>query len=127
MTRSALEFTRETPEGTGGTIAVYAVSGSLCGTTTSYELLEEIRGQIAGGTNRIVIDLARAEKIDSCGIGILAAVMWSASQAGAGMVLASLSPKVEKVLSIAMLLDHIDHAATVDDALARLDRSEREA
>ena len=47
--------------------------------------------------------------------------MWSASQAGAGMVLASLSPTVEKVLSIAMLLDHIDHAKSVEDALTRLD------
>ncbi len=121
MTRSALEFTRETPDGTGGTIAVYAVSGSLCGTTTSYELLEEIRGQIAGGTNRIVIDLARAEKIDSCGIGILAAVMWSASQAGGKMVLATVPPYVEKLLGIVMLLDRIDHAESREEAIAILD------
>ena len=46
--------------------------------------------------------------------------MWSASQSGARLVLAALSRKVEKVLSIAMLLDHIDHAPTVDEAVARL-------
>jgi len=123
MTKSALEFTSETADGTEHAIAVYALSGSLCGTAPSYELLEEIRRQIAGGTNRIVIDLARAEKIDSCGIGILAAVMWSASQAGGKMVLASVPPYVEKLLGIVMLLDRIDHADSREQAIAILESS----
>ena len=47
--------------------------------------------------------------------------MWSASHAGAGLALASVTPKVERVLSIAMLLEHIAHADSVDAALAKLD------
>ena len=120
MTKHALEFTREPVAGGDGSIAVYSLSGSLCGSTPSYELLEEIRGEIAGGTNRIVLDLARAEKIDSCGIGILASVMWSASQAGGKMVLASVPPYVEKLLGIVMLLDRIEHAESREQALALL-------
>jgi anti-anti-sigma factor len=101
---------------------VYTLSGSLFGSTEGYAFQEEVRQKIASGVTRIVIDLAAVEKIDSSGIGILVALMWSASSGGAGLVLASLSKTVEKVLAIAMLLDHIDHADTIPDALDRLDR-----
>jgi len=110
MTRSTLEFTREAVDHGDSKIVVYTLSGSLCGIPPSYELQEEIRQQIADGNNRIVIDLAQVERIDSCGIGILASVMWSASQAGGKMVLAPVPPYVEKLLGIVMLLDRIDHA-----------------
>lgn len=100
---------------------IYTLSGHLFGSSEGYGFQEEIRKEIASGVTRIVIDLSSIEKIDSSGIGILVAMMWSASQAGAGLVLAALSARVEKVLSIAMLLDHIEHADSVDDALAKLD------
>ena len=47
--------------------------------------------------------------------------MWSASKAGGRLLLAALSPKVRDVLSIAMLLDHIDHADSTEEALVKLD------
>jgi anti-anti-sigma factor len=103
---------------------VYTLSGSLFGSSEGYGFQEEVRQQIAAGVKKIVVDLSAVEKIDSSGIGILVATMWSASQGGAGLALAALSAKVEKVLSIAMLLDHIVHADTVDDAIAKLDRME---
>ena len=90
MTSTRLEFTKETFDDLG--IVLYAPTGSLCGTAPSYELLEEIRSQIASGNTKIVIDLERVDRIDSCGIGILASVMWSASQAGGKMVVASVPP-----------------------------------
>lgn len=100
---------------------IYTLSGHLFGSSEGYGFQEEVRKEIASGVTRIVIDLSSVEKIDSSGIGILVATMWSASQAGAGLVLAALSARVEKVLSIAMLLDHIEHADSVEDALAKLD------
>ncbi len=121
MTRKELEFKCITPEAAGDGIVVYTLSGSLCGTPPSYELQEQIRKQIAGGVNKIVIDLARVDKVDSCGIGILASVMWSASQAGGRMVLASVPPYVEKLLGIVMLLDRIDHADSREAAIAILE------
>jgi anti-anti-sigma factor len=101
---------------------VYTLSGCLFGSSEGYGFQEEVRKEIASGVTKIVIDLSSVEKIDSSGIGILVATMWSASQAGAGLVLAALSARVEKVMSIAMLLDHIEHADSVEDALAKLDR-----
>jgi anti-anti-sigma factor len=117
MSSTKLEVRSEVRE--GGTL-VYTLEGSLYGSTTGYGFQEEVRQKIAGGARRIVIDLSAVDRIDSPGIGILVATMWSASQSGARLVLAALSRKVEKVLSIAMLLDHIDHAPTVDEAVARL-------
>jgi anti-anti-sigma factor len=100
---------------------IYKLSGSLFGSAEGYAFQDEVRQKIASGVKKVVIDLASVEKIDSSGIGILVATMWSASQAGAGLVLAALSARVEKVLSIAMLLDRVEHADSVEDALAKLD------
>jgi anti-anti-sigma factor len=101
---------------------VYTLSGSLFGSTEGYAFQEEVRQKIASGARKVVIDLAAVDKIDSSGIGILVAMMWSASRGGAGLILAALSARVEQVLGIAMLLDHIDHTATVEEALASLER-----
>jgi len=100
---------------------IYTLTGNLFGSTEGYAFQDEVREKIASGVKKVVINLEKVDRIDSSGVGILVATMWSASQAGAGLVLASLSSTVEKVLSIAMLLDHIDHAASVEDALTRLD------
>jgi anti-sigma B factor antagonist len=100
---------------------IYTLVGDLYSNTEGYGFQEEVRGKIAGGAKGIIIDLAGVKRIDSSGIGILVAVMWSASNAGGRLVLAALSPKVHDVLSIAMLLDHIDHADSKEEALAKLD------
>jgi anti-anti-sigma factor len=105
---------------------IYTLSGSLFGSKEGYALQEEVQQKIASGVRKIVIDLASVESIDSSGVGILVAMMWSVSQGGAGLILASISDRVEKVLSLAMLLDHIDHADTVHNALARLDHMKLE-
>jgi anti-anti-sigma factor len=86
----------------------------------AYEFQDEVRRKVAGGSRKIVIDLAGVERIDSCGIGILASRMWSASQVNGGMVLAAVPRQVEKLLQIVMLLDHIDHAVSREAAIALL-------
>jgi len=100
---------------------VITLSGDLLGSSRGYDLQNEIREKVSGGSTKIVVDLAAIDRIDSSGVGILMAMMWSASQAGGRFILASIPPKVEKVLGIVMLLDHIDHAGSVQEALAKLD------
>jgi anti-anti-sigma factor len=117
MRRDDLEYATESVD---GRTWVYRLSGCLYGTAAGYAFQHEVREKIAHGAKGIVIDLATVDRIDSCGIGILVATMWSASNSGAGLVLAALSSRVEKVLSIAMLLDRVGHAPTVEAALARL-------
>ncbi len=120
VAKKVLEFSCETPEDIGSKMAVYAVSGNLYGSSAAYAFQDDVRQKIAGGTKKIVIDLARSEKIDSCGIGILASVMWSASQAGGGMVLVSVPEQVERLLAMVMLTDRIDRADSCAEAIAKL-------
>ena len=122
MTRQPLEYSSEIAVGTGHEVVIYTLSGDLYGNQKTYALQDEIRGNIGAGSSRLIIDLAKVDKIDSAGIGILASVMWSASQAGGGMVMVAVPPRVEKILGIAMLLDRIDHTDTREAALAMLDR-----
>ena len=100
---------------------VITLSGNLYGSSLGYDLLSDVRQKISGGSTGIVLDLAAVDRIDSSGVGILVAMMWSASQAGGMLVLASIPERVEKILGIAMLLDHIDHAGSVQEALAKLE------
>ncbi|UCF68435.1 MAG: STAS domain-containing protein [Acidobacteriota bacterium] len=117
MTRRKLEISVENRD--EGAL-VYALSGDLHGSAEAYGLQEEVRGRIAKGTRKVVIDLAHVRRIDSSGIGILVAMMWSASRAGGRLILSAVPDPAERLLSIAMLLDHIEHTDTVGAALARL-------
>jgi len=90
------------------------------GAEPAYGFQDDVRQLIAAGVKRFVIDLAGVDRIDSCGVGILASLMWSASQAEAGMVFAAIPPQIEKLLQIVMLLDHIDHAPSREAAIALL-------
>jgi anti-anti-sigma factor len=122
MTKKRFEFSSETPAGAAGELAVFTLAGSLNGLDAAYDFQDEVRRKIAGGCRKIVLDLAAVERVDSCGIGILASLMWSASQAGAGMVLAAVPGHVEKLLQIVTLLDHVDHAPSLEAAMALLQR-----
>jgi anti-anti-sigma factor len=105
---------------------VYTVSGHLYGLNNGYTFQDDVRARVAEGARKVVIDLSAVERIDSSGIGILASIMFSASQAGGGLVLAALPKRIEHLLSMAMLLDHIDHADTVDGALSKLNAMDLE-
>ncbi len=118
MVKKKFEFSSESPD--DGTI-IYTLTGFLFGSSEAYGFQEGLREKIASGVKKIVIDLAAVERIDSAGLGILASVMWSASQAGGQMVLTELPKQVEKLLDMALLLDRIDHADSREAALAMLE------
>jgi anti-anti-sigma factor len=99
---------------------IYTLAGDLYGNSEGYAFQDEVRAEVQAGCRRIVVDLAGVGRIDSSGVGILVAMMFSASNAGGALCLVALSDKVEKVLGIAMLLDHIAHAPSVPEALAKL-------
>ena len=101
-------------------VAVFTLGGDLFGSAAGYEFQEAARQKLASGARGVVVDLSRVVRIDSSGVGILVALMWSASNASTRLVFAALPQRVEKVLSLAMLLEHVDHAASVDEALAKV-------
>lgn len=118
MRRRTLEVRRESPD---DQTVVYTLTGDLFGSSQGYAFQEEVREKIAGGARKIVVDLAAVRRIDSAGVGILVAMMFSASQAGGGLVAAALPPQVESVLGITMLLEHIGRADSVEEARVKLD------
>ena len=112
-----LDVRHDTPE---DGIHVYSLTGSLFGTTGGYAFVDQIREQAGAGAKGIVVDFAGVDRIDSCGIGIIVSTVWSASQAGRQMILAAIPERIERVLTMAMLLDHIGNAPTVEEALAKI-------
>ena len=105
----------------GDKIRVYTLSGNLFESTDGYAFQNEVREKVSTGDCGVVIDFSAVERIDSSGVGIVVALMWSASHAGGQLIVAALPDRIKAVLSIAMLLDHIDHTDTVQEALAKLD------
>ncbi len=99
---------------------VYTLTGDLFGSTEGYAFQDEVRGKVADGGPGIVVDVSGIKRMDSSGVGILLTIMWSASNAGTRLIVAALPERIEKILSVAVALEHIDHAPTVDEALARL-------
>jgi anti-anti-sigma factor len=105
---------------------IYTASGHLYGLNDGYKFQDDVRDRVAAGARKVVVDLSAVDRIDSSGIGILVTIMWSASNAGGGLILAALPERIEHLLSMAMLLDHIDHADTVDEAVAKLNAMDLE-
>ena len=100
---------------------IYSLSGNLHGTPEGYAFQDDVRNRFSAGTRKIVIDLAEVDRIDSCGIGILAAIAMSSQSSGGGLVLASLPERIEQVLGVTHFLQFVEHAASVTEALEKLD------
>jgi anti-sigma B factor antagonist len=117
-----LRFRSETPD---AETRIFRLLGMLHGTPEGYAFQEEVRNRFAEGAHRIVIDLAKVDHVDSSGIGIFATLAASAQNAQAHLALAALPPRVEQVMKVVRILDVIEHAPTVEEALARLDAKDR--
>jgi len=100
---------------------IMVLNGDLHGTPEGYEFQDEVRNRFSAGTRRIIVDLAEVGRIDSCGIGILAAIAMSAQNAGGGLVLASLPQRIEQILGVTHFLEFVDHAGSIPEALKKLD------
>ncbi len=109
-------FQYQTEEAAGGAI-VYHLHGRLRGWPECFEFQETARDSVTEG-RRIVLDMEKLEHVDSTGVGILATLYTSAQNGGGELVLASLSPKVRRILDMLWFLRILKHADTVDEALA---------
>ena len=113
-----LRYRSETPD---ADTRVFRLLGMLHGTPEGYAFQEDVRTRFAEGARRIVIDLSKVDHVDSSGIGIFATLAASAQKSQARLALAALPPRVEQVMRVVRILDVIEHAPTVEEALARFD------
>jgi anti-anti-sigma factor len=115
-----MKMSIEIKEHESGTL-IFALNGNLHGSPEGYEFQDEVRNRFSAGARRIIVDLAEVGRIDSCGIGILAAIAMSAQNAGGGLVLASLPQRIEQILGVTHFLEFVDHAGSIPEALQKLD------
>ncbi len=86
--------------------------------------LRHLVKEALGECKYIVLDLRSVTHIDSTGLGVLAGLHASARQAGGGIKLANLNPRLRDVLGITRLLtifkvfDSAEHAAGTFNPLA---------
>ena len=101
-------------------ILIFELSGYLTGHADTYEFLEDARERIAAGARKIVVNLAGIEKVNSSGIGVLAAVISSATNAEASLRFANIPGSVWKIMAIVGLSRVVTNHPSTEEAVADL-------
>ena len=91
-----------------GDVTIVDLSGEIRIGGGTNELRGAIRDRIAGGNNKILLNLSGVKYIDSSGIGELVANYTTASRDGGQLKLLNLTEKVQDLLVITKLLTVFD-------------------
>ena len=96
----ALKISNRQVDGVG----VVELSGRIVLGEESNAMREQIKGMLAAGQKKIVLNLADVTYIDSAGLGALVAAHHSARTQGASLKLAHLGSKFQEILQVTKLL-----------------------
>lgn len=99
-----------------GVTVVEAVGRIILGQETN-DLRESIKGLLSNGVNKIVINLAQVDFIDSSGLGALVGLYSTANSRGARIKLAAITKRFHELLMITKLLTVFDVYETEDAAI----------
>jgi len=83
-------------------------------------LRERVKGLIAEGKRKIVLNMGHVAKIDSMGLGVLVTAYYSASTRGASLRLCNLGRQLKEVLQITKLINVFEVSNTEADAVRSL-------
>jgi anti-anti-sigma factor len=114
--RGALQWQTTMDAATG--IRIYRLNGALTDSEESYTFLASARGEMSADPRPLLLDLGGVEHVTSAGVGVVAAVYKSASNANRAIALAGLSRRNELILEVAQLFRFI---AAFDDERAALE------
>ncbi len=98
---------RMTDRESGG-VTVVEIEGRIVLGEESNAFREHIKGLLAAGKKKIVLNLANVSYIDSAGLGTLVATFHSARKEGATLKLANLGAKFKEVLQVTKLMTVFD-------------------
>lgn len=112
----ALKITHHNVDG----VVVVSLDGRVVLGEESGELRNTVKGLIAAGNKKIVLDLGRVGFIDSSGLGTLVAVYHTAKAQGGKLALCRLGSKFEELLQMTRLLTVFDSYKTEEDAVKAL-------
>jgi len=99
-------------------VALLTVSGKLMGGPETLEVHEHVKGLVADGVKKVVIDLSKVKWLNSQGLGVLMAAYTSLSRVEGQLRLSGVTDKVKSLLMITQLLNIFDTYETADRALA---------
>ena len=89
-------------------VSVVGLNGRIVLGEESVALRETVKGLMAAGKKKVVLDMSNVTYIDSAGLGILVATYVSAKTQGASIRLCALGHKFREVLQITRLLTIFD-------------------
>jgi anti-sigma B factor antagonist len=118
-TNVALKMTNREVDG----VSVVALDGRIVLGEESNALREKVKGLIADGKKKIVLNMDSITFIDSAGLGTLVAAHHSAKSQGAALRLCHLGSKFQEVLQITKLLTVFDVYDTEAAAVASFSKS----
>jgi anti-sigma B factor antagonist len=98
-------------------VAVLALDGRIVLGEETSALREKVKGLLAEGKKKIVLNMDNVTLIDSTGLGTLVATYHSASTQGASLRLCHLGSKFKDVLQITKLLTVFDVSDTEENAV----------
>jgi anti-sigma B factor antagonist len=110
----ALKMTNREVDG----VSVVALDGRIVLGEESNALREKIKGMMAEGKKKIVLNMDNITFIDSAGLGTLVAAHHSVKSQGAALRLCHLGSKFQEVLQITKLLTVFDVYNTEAEAVA---------
>ena len=102
---NTLQWQTTTAAATG--VRVYRLNGVLTDSEESYAFLANARDEMKADPRPLLLDLAGVEHVTSTGVGIVAAIYKSASNANRVIALAGLSRRNEIILEVVQLLRFI--------------------
>ena len=114
----ALKFTNREVDG----VAVVALDGRIVLGEESNALREKVKGLVAEGKKKIVLNMDNVTFIDSAGLGTLVAAHHSAKSHGTALKLCHLGSKIQEVLQITKLLTVFDVYNTDAEALTSFEQ-----
>ncbi len=89
-------------------VTVLDIEGRIVLGEESNSFREKVKGLLASGKKKIVLNLANVSYIDSAGLGTLVATFHSARSQGAMLKLANLGAKFKEVLQVTKLMTVFD-------------------
>ena len=96
---------------------VYTMGGQLLGSPECYEFLEDARDDITAGYIHVILHMENLERINSTGVGILAALFTSARQKNGVIYLVEVRDNVRRLLEFAQLWSYLITCDSVAAAL----------
>ena len=110
----ALKFSNREVDG----VTIVALDGRIVLGEESNALRERVKGLVAEGKKKIVLNMANVTFIDSAGLGTLVAAHHSVKSQGASLRLCHLGSKFQEVLQITKLLTVFDVFNTEAEAVS---------